>query len=581
MLLLRNRYIFRSVYLQLLNIASHLIYGRDPERANAKDRAQELANAARIRRVTSAMEFGGIGEWEGTFYEATDHRQPERKHLVFDFPDCISFLSEAADALVGDSLSRCFSAEAPRPWNFLTRNSSHIPFLLMPLWLASLWLRYLVLLPLRLTILFFGIAIFLTGFIAVGFIFPRSELRSKIEQRLLRFLASVFIASWSGIVRFHGKRPAKKANQIYVANHTSLIDIIVLYKDYTFSIIGQRHGGFAGILQDLLMRVQNHIWFDREVGRDRRIVQKLLREHVLNPSNEPMLVFPEGTCVNNEYCIMFKKGSFELGAEVIPVAIKYNKRYANPYWDSSQCGFLRHLWDLMTSWAVVADVYYLEPVKQEPGESAANFAKRVKRIIANRIGLIEVDWDGFLKRHRLSAKFIQQRQKANAMVLLRRLQRNTVSSDEGNINDTRMGFADSSVDLCSLSAPSISSSFRKRRNSKNKQRKKEHIDPSPTAVKSSPIIEESNSWNDYLLEKSEHASEEKFKEYQICDDPFDEIEGKGYKIWVDGVFLLVIMLCIIFCTIVSCVLFFKYTSWNVIKIGKYTLSEMYVIDKYR
>lgn len=28
----------------------------------------------------------------------------------------------------------------------------------------------------------------------------------------------------------------------------------------------------------------------------------------------PLLIFPEGTCVNNEYCVMFKRGAFDLGA---------------------------------------------------------------------------------------------------------------------------------------------------------------------------------------------------------------------------------------------------------------------------
>ncbi|EME26369.1 Glycerol-3-phosphate acyltransferase 4 [Galdieria sulphuraria] len=554
MLLLRNRYIFRSVYLQLLSIASRLIYGRDPERTQAKDRAAQLANAVKIKKVNSALEFGGIGEWEGIFYEAADHRQTERKDLIFDFPDSFTFLSEAADALVGDSLSRCFSSEPPKPWNFLTRNCSQVPLLLIPLWIASLWIRYLVLLPLRLAILCFGIFLFLTLFILVGFVIPRGDWRSSFEQRLLRFLASVFLASWSGVVRFHGRRPERKANQIYVANHTSLIDIIVLYKDYTFSIIGQRHGGFAGILQDLLMRVQNHIWFDREVGRDRHIVQELLREHVRNPNNEPMLVFPEGTCVNNEYCIMFKKGSFELGAQVVPIAIKYNKRYANPYWDSSQCGFLRHVWDLMTSWAVVVDVYYLEPMKREPNETASEFAKRVKRAIVHRIGLIDVEWDGFLKRHRISSKFIQQRQKAHAMVLLRRMQRNCIISDSYPLEWKETAF-DSSVDLSSLSTASHLPKMRKRKSEKTriKYNEEENKTNSTSAENKETFMKESSSFT---------SSQENGKEQLDLDDPFDEIEGRGYKVWVDGVFLLVIMLCIVFCTILSCILFFKYTSWS-------------------
>lgn len=48
-----------------------------------------------------------------------------------------------------------------------------------------------------------------------------------------------------------------------------------------------------------------------------------IKAHVSNENNLPLLLFPEGTCVNNDYCVMFKKGAFELDATVYPVAIKY------------------------------------------------------------------------------------------------------------------------------------------------------------------------------------------------------------------------------------------------------------------
>ncbi len=47
-----------------------------------------------------------------------------------------------------------------------------------------------------------------------------------------------------------------------------------------------------------------------------------MKEHVANPAAVPLLIFPEGTCVNNEYCVLFKRGAFDLGATVCPVAIK-------------------------------------------------------------------------------------------------------------------------------------------------------------------------------------------------------------------------------------------------------------------
>lgn len=32
-----------------------------------------------------------------------------------------------------------------------------------------------------------------------------------------------------------------------------------------------------------------------------------LRDHVQGADNNPLLIFPEGTCVNNHYTVMFKK----------------------------------------------------------------------------------------------------------------------------------------------------------------------------------------------------------------------------------------------------------------------------------
>jgi glycerol-3-phosphate O-acyltransferase 3/4 len=51
-------------------------------------------------------------------------------------------------------------------------------------------------------------------------------------------------------------------------------------------------------------------------------VAKRLREHVSDPTNPPILIFPEGTCINNTSVMQFKKGSFEVGSVIYPVAIK-------------------------------------------------------------------------------------------------------------------------------------------------------------------------------------------------------------------------------------------------------------------
>lgn len=47
-----------------------------------------------------------------------------------------------------------------------------------------------------------------------------------------------------------------------------------------------------------------------------------MKEHVGDPNKLPILIFPEGTCINNSAVMQFKKGSFEVGGVVYPVAIK-------------------------------------------------------------------------------------------------------------------------------------------------------------------------------------------------------------------------------------------------------------------
>lgn len=63
----------------------------------------------------------------------------------------------------------------------------------------------------------------------------------------------------------------------------------------------------------------------------------------LCPALPPQLVFPEGTCVNNEYTVMFKRGAFDLGATVCPIAIKYNKVFVDAFWNSRRQSFSNHL----------------------------------------------------------------------------------------------------------------------------------------------------------------------------------------------------------------------------------------------
>ena len=136
--------------------------------------------------------------------------------------------------------------------------------------------------------------------------------------------------------------------------------------------------------------------------------------------------------------MQFKKGSFGTDTAIYPVAIKYDARFTDAFWNSSQEGPMKYIFMLMTSWALVCDVWYLPPMTRGGAESAADFADRVscsphlidacflelnyiyiffflgggiqvKAAIADKCGVVALQWDGQLKRSK-PKKELKERQ---------------------------------------------------------------------------------------------------------------------------------------------------------------------------
>lgn len=206
-------------------------------------------------------------------------------------------------------------------------------------------------------------------------------------------------------MRYHGPRPVPRGTgRVWVSNHTSMIDYIILTACSPFAVIMQLHNGWVGFLQTQVLSCLGCLWFNRTEVTDRAVVAARMRAHVASPAATPLLIFPEGTCVNNRYCVMFKRGAFDVGAVVCPVAIRYDRVFVDAFWNSKRQSFTAHLAKLMRSWAVVCDVWFLEPQARRPGEDASAFAERVQKMIAARAGLTIAPWDGYLKYYNLGAK---------------------------------------------------------------------------------------------------------------------------------------------------------------------------------
>lgn len=318
----------------------------------------------------------------------------------FHLSDAVGFIKSGVEAIIEDDVTKRFSAEELPSWNLLTRtNKNHgfVSYRLSVLWGIGWLLRYWILLPIRMLITIIAAGWLLICTSLIGYI-PEGRFKKWIYSRVSLMCFRILARSFSAIVTYHNKENRAKGGGICVANHTSPIDVVILACDNCYALVGQIQGGFLGLIQRALNRATSHIWFERFEIKDRAAVTKRLKEHCEDSEKLPILIFPEGTCINNTSVMMFKKGSFEVGGTIYPAAIKYDSRFGDPFWNSTKQGYVHYLLMMMSSWAIVCDVWYLEPMTREVGESSIDFAKKVKSVIARQGGLVDLEWDGQLKR---------------------------------------------------------------------------------------------------------------------------------------------------------------------------------------
>ncbi|XP_039480859.1 glycerol-3-phosphate acyltransferase 3 isoform X2 [Drosophila santomea] len=341
-----------------------------------------------------------------------------KDEINFDFEKCLDYVKSGVEAIIEDDVTSRFEAEELKSWNMLTRTNRHYEFIswkITSIWVFGFFIRYVILMPLRVLVCFVGVVWLTVCTAAVGYL-KDGPFKRDLVHKVLGMCFGVLSSAISAVITYHNE-DNRPSSGICVANHTSPIDVLVLMCDSTYSLIGQRHGGFLGVLQRALARASPHIWFERGEAKDRHLVAERLKQHVSDPNNPPILIFPEGTCINNTSVMQFKKGSFEVGGVIYPVAIKYDPRFGDAFWNSAKYSMMQYLYMMMTSWAIVCDVWYLPPMYRQEGESAIDFANRVKSVIAKQGGLIDLVWDGQLKRMKPKKEWreIQQVEFANRL----------------------------------------------------------------------------------------------------------------------------------------------------------------------
>ncbi|XP_069486495.1 glycerol-3-phosphate acyltransferase 3 isoform X1 [Ambystoma mexicanum] len=369
-----------------------------------KDRQKLQANGI-IQRDLSPMEEEIVG--------LRKSRSDCLQRGDFELSDVFYFSKKGFEAIVEDEVTQRFSSEELFSWNLLTRtnhNFQYISLRVTMIWVLGVVVRYGILLPLRISLATIGITFLIIGATLVGQL-PNSSFKHWLSELVHLTCCRICARALSSAIQYHNRENKPKKGGICVANHTSPIDIIILANDGCYAMVGQAHGGLMGVIQRAMVRACPHVWFERSEMKDRHLVTKRLREHVADKTKLPILIFPEGTCINNTSVMMFKKGSFEIGGTIYPVAIKYDPQFGDAFWNSSKYSMVEYLLRMMTSWAIACNVWYMPPMVRRDDEDAVHFANRVKSAIAKRGGLVELSWDGGLKRDKVKDYFREEQQK--------------------------------------------------------------------------------------------------------------------------------------------------------------------------
>ncbi|EGT30471.1 CBN-ACL-4 protein [Caenorhabditis brenneri] len=336
--------------------------------------------------------------------------------------DSVDFVKAGLEAIIEDEVTSRFEAEQLVSWNMLTRTSikfyQFVNWKLSALWIIGFLFRYCVMLPLRFTIFCIGLVFLISSTALIGLV-PVGNWKKRLNHKCMLICYRILSRSLTAVVYFHDEHFKAEKQGICVANHTSPIDALILSIDNVYALIGQKHEGLLGVVQRALSRASSHIWFERSEAKDRLVVAQKLREHCTNPDKLPILIFPEGTCINNTSVMMFKKGSFEIETTIYPIAMKYDSRFGDAFWNSSEQSWCGYILRMMTSWAIICNVWYLPPMTKRPGEDAVDFANRVKKEIANKGGLVDLEWDGGLKRAKVPPKLVAKQQERYANRLSR------------------------------------------------------------------------------------------------------------------------------------------------------------------
>lgn len=148
----------------------------------------------------------------------------------------------------------------------------------------------------------------------------------KVLQKFSCFWASIYVWAnpfWSAKIYGRENYDPKKA-YVIVANHQSLIDILILFRTFLHFKWVSKASMFKAPLLGWNMKLNGYVSIERGDPNSREKCMAHCRQWIQKGSS--MLFFPEGTRSHDGHLKSFKIGAFRLaletGAEILPIIIR-------------------------------------------------------------------------------------------------------------------------------------------------------------------------------------------------------------------------------------------------------------------
>ncbi len=231
------------------------------------------------------------------------------------------------------------------------------------------------------------------------FLSVRSKACFLIDQLLTRFLLQL------SVITYGRPQENRGPGKLWVANHVSFLDVMVLFKIKPLFFVTSMDVGRAGAF-GLITRASGCIFVDRNNRAQAKEAVEIIRARL--KAGFDVILFPEGTSSDGLGLLPFKNALFESvlpDGIVQPILIQYDAKDTGKNYSRDELFFfgeqklIHHLKSIFSTRKLKAHVRFLETVDTTSCKDRFEVAEKTRQIMLRALSrfptLVEQTSDGY------------------------------------------------------------------------------------------------------------------------------------------------------------------------------------------